>query len=141
MRISLRKKKDHIITLHYQVFFDPSSRQSECFVSSVEPERLGQRWNEIKDQYNIVHHPASKDITLVENRAFGKVFFKVIKAEGSAGHVQGSKAEIWTAVPQIGVPMLNILHFHINDMSDEVSIDQRWVTTQERDHIMNGNID
>jgi len=37
--------------------------------------------------------------------------------------------------------MLNILHFHINDMSDEVSIDQRWVTTQERDHIMNGNID
>jgi len=46
-----------------------------------------------------VHHPASKDITLVENRAFGKVLFKVIKAEGSAGHLQGSKAEIWTAVP------------------------------------------
>ena len=76
-----------------------------------------------------MHHPATKAITLVENRGFGKVLFKAIEADQSSGHVQGSKAEIWTAIPKIGVPMLNILHFHINDMSDEVSIEQRWLTT------------
>ena len=37
--------------------------------------------------------------------------------------------------------MLNILHFHINDMSDEVSIDQRWLTQEERDLIVNGRMD
>ena len=37
--------------------------------------------------------------------------------------------------------MLNILHFHINDMSDEVSIDQRWLTDDERDLLMSGNKD
>lgn len=37
--------------------------------------------------------------------------------------------------------MLNILHFHINDMSDEVSIDQRWLNQEERDHIVNGRMD
>ena len=37
--------------------------------------------------------------------------------------------------------MLNILHFHINDMSDEVSIDNRWLTQEERDHIVNGRPD
>ena len=34
--------------------------------------------------------------------------------------------------------MLNILHFHINDMSDEVSIDQRWLDQEERDCLMSG---
>jgi len=37
--------------------------------------------------------------------------------------------------------MLNILHFHINDMSDEVSIDNRWLTQGERDCIVNGRKD
>ena len=88
-----------------------------------------------------MYHPSTKKITLLESRAFGKVHFNAIEADQSAGYVQGSTAEIWTAIPKIGLPMLNILHFHINDMSDEVSIEQRWLTTQERDNIMNGRTD
>ena len=49
--------------------------------------------------------------------------FKAVEADQGAGHVTGSTAHIWTAIPRIGVKMLNILHFHINDMSEEVSID------------------
>ena len=60
---------------------------------------------------------------MIENRNLGKVLFNAIEHDTNAGHVQGSTAEIWTTIPNIGVPMLNILHFHINDMSDEVSID------------------
>ena len=85
-------------------------------------------WEHIKDQYNVVYHPITKKITLVENRNFSKVKFNAIEADQSSGFVQGSTAHIWTAIPKIGNPMLNILHFHINDMSDEVSIDNRWLT-------------
>ena len=37
--------------------------------------------------------------------------------------------------------MLNILHFHINDTSDEIPIDQRWLTQEERDLLLSGNRD
>jgi len=74
-------------------------------------------------EYNIINHISTKKVTNVENRTLGKVQFKAIEQDASAGHVQGSEAQIWTAVPKIGIPMLNILHFHINDTSDEVPID------------------
>lgn len=51
----------------------------ECFISSVEPQRLGQHWDTIKDQYNIVHHVSTKKVTHVENRTFGPVRFKAIE--------------------------------------------------------------
>lgn len=78
---------------------------------------------------------------MIENRNLCKVLFNGVEHDNQAGHVQGSTAHIWTAVPKVGVKMLNILHFHINDMSDEVSIDQRWMTQEERDLIMNGRLD
>ena len=37
--------------------------------------------------------------------------------------------------------MLNILHFHINDMSEDVTIYQRWLNEAERDLIVNDQID
>ena len=37
--------------------------------------------------------------------------------------------------------MLNILHFHINDTSDEATIDQRWVNEQEADLIRQDRIE
>lgn len=78
-------------------------------------------------------------MTHVENRTFGPVKFMAI--EQDAGHVQGSTAEIWTAIPKMGVKMLNILHFHINDMSEEVPIDTRWLTQAERDLLVNDRLD
>ena len=37
--------------------------------------------------------------------------------------------------------MLNILDFHSNDVSDEVTIDQRWLTQDERDLVVGGKHD
>ena len=67
--------------------------------------------------------------------------FKAIELDASAGHVQGSTAQIWTSLPKIGIPMLNILHFHINDTSEEIAIDQRWLSPGERDLLLIGNRD
>ena len=79
LRVSLRRTKEHMITLNYQVIQDPVSKEKNCFVSSVEPERLGQQWDYIKDQYNIVYHPFTKKVTMIENRNLGKVVFNGIE--------------------------------------------------------------
>lgn len=132
IRIKLQKKSEHVITIHYQIM------GGECCITEVKPMRLGSNWDFIKMEYNIVNHPSTKKVTNVENRTLGRIFFKAIEQDQDAGHVQGSTAQIWTSIPKIGVPMLNILHFHINDMSEEVSIDQRWLNQDERDIIMSG---
>ena len=116
-RTKLRKKRDFVIVVHYQIY------GGECCITEVGPERIGQYWESIKMEYNIVNHPSTKKITNIENRTLGRVEFKAIEQDASAGHVQGSTAEIWTTIPRIGVPMVNILHFHINDTSDEVPLD------------------
>ena len=135
-RTKLRKGKgEHVIVIHYQILY------GECCITEVGPSHIGQYWESIKMEYNIVNHPSTKKITNIENRTLGRVEFKVIEQDANAGHVQGSTAHIWTAIPKIGVPMVNILHFHINDMSDEIPIDQRWLTSDERDKLLNGNLD
>ena len=70
-----------MITLNYQIIYDKYSKEKQCFISKVEPERIGLHWDNIKDSYNIVHHPSTKQVTLVENRGFGKVMFKAVEAD------------------------------------------------------------
>ena len=48
--------------------------------------------------------------------------------------VQTSTARIWTHIPPVAAKMgnmLNIIHFHINDTSEETTIDQRWLSDKE----------
>ena len=37
MRVIQRKSKDHMIRLHYQVVFDPVTKDKQCYISSVKP--------------------------------------------------------------------------------------------------------
>lgn len=58
--------------------------------------------------------------------------------------MQTSVARIWTHVPPIAAKMgnmLNIIHFHINDTSEEATIDQRWLTEKEAEYIFDGDIE
>ena len=41
MRLNLRRDKDYQIMLHYQVIYDPFTGDKQCFISSVEPKRIG----------------------------------------------------------------------------------------------------
>ena len=78
-------------------------------------------------------------ITGINSRTYGPIVCKAIQIDNEAGFVQTSEAEIWTHVPSIAAKMgsmINIIHFHINDTSEEASIDQKWVSDKEAQLIM-----
>ena len=56
-RLKLKKKKEHVIVIHYQIF------GGECCITEVGPRRIGEYWESIKMEYNIVNHPATQKIT------------------------------------------------------------------------------
>ena len=55
--LNMLKKKEHVIVIHYQIF------AGECCITEVGPRRIGERWESIKMEYNIVNHPATKKIS------------------------------------------------------------------------------
>ena len=73
IRMKLRKRKEHVIVIHYQIL------GGECCITEVSPPRIGQHWDNIKNEYRIVHHISTQKITDVENRNLGRVAFKAIE--------------------------------------------------------------
>jgi hypothetical protein len=73
----------------------------------------------------VIFHNYSKEITNVNNKGYGPVKFQAIEMDEKAGYVMGSVMKIWTTVPS--KDMLNIIHVHVNDTSESVSIDLRYL--------------
>jgi hypothetical protein len=71
--------------------------------------------------YNIIFHPVTKQITNVVNRTFGDVIYQAIRLDASSGFVMGSTIKLWTVKQTVDI--LNIIHIHLNDTSDEAAID------------------
>jgi hypothetical protein len=80
---------------------------------------------EFQDHYNISFHNYNKRVTNVVNKGYGNVQFLAIEMDESSGFVHGSAMKIWTNVPN--KDMLNIVHVHLNDTSESVSIDLRYL--------------
>jgi len=49
------------------------------------------------------------------------VMFRAISVDMDAGYVHGSTLKLWTTV--YNEETLNIIHMHVNDMSDETSVE------------------
>ena len=76
-------------------------------------------------EYNIRFDPLTKEIVGVSNRQFGDIVFKAIKLDASSGYVMGSIMKLWTT--QLGPEVLNIIHIHLNDTSDEATVDVQYL--------------
>jgi len=88
--------------------------------------------------YNITFHPQTKMITNVTNRSYGEIKFKAIKIDESSGYVIGSELKLWTSC--LSKDVLNIVHIHLNDTSDEASVDVKYlVSDKELDAINKGD--
>ena len=131
-RRELVKNSDHTFVVKYEVKI--LGGQKDCFIKQILPESLGYP---MRNEYNIVFHPHTKEIQNVQNRSFGNVKYKAIKLDETAGLALGGTVKLWTHLfrPQI----LNILHMHVNDTSDEVSLDVRYVMPEEADKIEQDN--
>ena len=69
----------------------------------------------------------TKEITNVVNRTYGEVIYKAIRLDATSGFVMGSTIKLWTVKQTVDI--LNIIHIHLNDTSDETSIDVQYITS------------
>jgi hypothetical protein len=69
----------------------------------------------------------TKEITNVVNRTYGEVIYKAIRLDATSGFVIGSTIKLWTVKQKVDI--LNIIHIHLNDTSDETSIDVQYITS------------
>ena len=87
------------------------------------PQRLGHL---LQTDYKINNNGTTKDIMSVISNRFGKIKYKAIKLAADAGLVLGGMVKIWTH--QFRPQILNIVHIHVNDIADEVTLDVRYLT-------------
>ncbi len=75
--------------------------------------------------YNI-EHTSQGGIKGVSNKKYGPVKYIALEMDKACGYVKGSKVIIYTTEYN-KLDMLNIVHVHINDMSDEVTIEVEYM--------------
>ena len=73
------------------------------------------------NDYEINFEKETQTIKSVKNKEMGSVLFRAISVDQDCGYVQGSVVQLWTA--EYKEDTLNIIHMHVNDMSDEVPVD------------------
>jgi len=76
-------------------------------------------------QYEEVRDKSTQAIVNVRHRKLGNIRYKAIRMDEASGFQLGSVLKIWTH--KAGDEMLNILHIHVNEGSDSVSIDIRYL--------------
>ena len=103
---------DHIIVVKYKIM--TIQHKQECVPQEVLPKHLY-----LKDY--IINFNNQKKVTNVVNRIFGEVKFQAFQIDEASGYVMGSVIKLWTNRVKDG--MLNIMHMHVNDTSDEVTMD------------------
>jgi hypothetical protein len=67
----------------------------------------------------------TKEITNVVNRTYGEVIYKALRLDATSGFVMGSTIKLWTVKQTVEI--LNIIHIHLNDTSDEAAIDVQYI--------------
>jgi len=72
------------------------------------------------NEYNIDFDKLNRVIRTVDNNNFGKVKFEAMEIDQNAGFISTSTFKIWTN--QVTDSIYNIIHCHINDMSDSVPV-------------------
>ena len=71
--------------------------------------------------YDIRFDKSLNKIMEIRNINLGLVKYESIKIDEECGYVSGSKFLVYTSA--FKEDMLNILHIHLNDMSEEVTIE------------------
>ena len=120
--VRMEMNKDcHIFKIQYQI--DTSSGENECLPMSVEPSFVSLR------DYRIDFDKLNCTIKGVENYQYGKIKFDAKQIDSNAGFIQNSVFEVWTN--EVNDKVYNIIHCHINDMSDSVPIATEYLSEEE----------
>lgn len=125
LRRALLTTDNHVFIVKYTV--KVLDGQRECITKEILPKGLGSLTN-IQMDYNILFHPVTKEITNVVSRKYGNIIYRAIRVDDESGFVLGSVVKLWTVQP--AKDLLNIIHIHLNDTSDEATVDVSCLTSE-----------
>jgi hypothetical protein len=111
----------HTFKVQYQL--DTIGGETECLPMSVEPKCI-----RLMD-YTITFDKANSVIQSITNNQFGLVKYEAKEIDQSAGFIQNSVFEVWTN--EVSDKIYNIIHCHINDMSESVPIATEYLNIDE----------
>ena len=93
--------------------------EPECLPVEIRPEGVS------LNDYDIRYDKSQNRITEIRHRTFGLVKFNSYKIDEECGYVRGSPLIIYTAKYKDDI--LNIIHIHVNDLSESVTIETAYV--------------
>jgi hypothetical protein len=113
-----------MFTVKYRTFMIPPENDDDDVICEILPEeiRRGDGASLSMGQYDInVKSPFEAVINGVNNKRYGPVKYIATAIDQECGYVSGSTVHIYTT--KYAADMLNIVHIHINDMSDFVTVE------------------
>lgn len=111
----------HVFKIQYQI--DEYNGERTCLPMSVRPNFIH------LNEYFIDFDKLNGVIRGVSNNISGKVKFEAKQIDAGAGFIQNSTFRVWTN--EINEQVYNIIHCHINDMSDSVPIATEYLAADE----------
>ena len=95
----------------------------ECLPLEIKPKGID------PNRYDIRFDKELNRILGVRNYSWGEVKYEQYKIDETCGYVVGSKMKVYTSTYK--EDMLNIVHVHLNDMSDEVTIETDYMQDEQ----------
>lgn len=92
----------------------------ECLPVEIYPQKL------TMNDYDIRYSKEEDRIYEIRHKSLGLVKFVSQKIDEECGYVSGSKLVVFTS--EYKEDMLNIIHVHLNDMSEEVTLDVAYMS-------------
>eukprot|EP00347_Sterkiella_histriomuscorum_P004825 403358945 len=114
--------KEHTFTVKYQLL-PIDDNEVECMPVEIYP--VGVNIND----YNIRFDKGQDKITEITNKQYGLVKYNCYRIDEECGYVRGSVTKIYTS--EFSGNMLNIIHVHVNDTSEEVGIDVAYMEEEQ----------
>ena len=118
-----RLRQEVYFSKKHNLFIKYFAREGECFPMEIRPQvNLG--------DYDINFDQQKNVISTIRNKMLGtEVMFHDLTLNELQGYVPGTVMEIWTQL--VDGETLNIVHLHVNDTSDEVTLDVAYMHSDE----------
>lgn len=113
MRNQINNTKDFIFQIKYQAV--DFGEGSECLPVEIKPSGVSMQ------NYDIRFDNRANKILEIRHKHLGLIKYESIRIDEECGYVNGSRLTVFTSFYKEG--MLNIVHIHLNDMSESVTIE------------------
>lgn len=127
------RQRDYMFYIKYQRVVIPGEEEGEDPIVECLPQEIRKGdGSEINiNHYDIRVNPSldGKAILGIINKRYGPIKYHEVNVDVECGYVQGSIVKIYST--EHASDMLNIVHIHVNDMSDQVTLEVAYMADGE----------